>query len=150
MSIWLLGAVLAWVAYVWLNRSADKEKEQFVNRPSVILTPSKDLFVNQKYAVVGLLAYVQGASPISVYDEEANRIVQSTIFSLGLSLKEVEKYLKVSMNRNPEILCNRIFDSLSEIRDKKYLAELYKKSMRIARISGNTDCIDFVQDFLRS
>lgn len=142
-------AVLCFVGYVLLHQNADKSESQFSNRTSSISDSSRDLFTNQKYAIVGLLAYIQGSTPKSAYNEEANNIVQSTIFSLGLSRSEVEKYLKVSMNRNPDEIILQIVDSLKEIRDRHYLENLYQKSLQIAKISGDTYCIETTNEIFR-
>lgn len=82
--IFVLAALFAAAAF-WLRRSADKAEEVFVGRPAVISNPSKDLFTNQKYAIIGFLAYVQGASPLSAYDDEATLIMQDMARSLGLT-----------------------------------------------------------------
>ena len=102
------------------------------------------MFPNQKYAIVGLFASIQGASPITAYDEDVNKMVQSTIFSLGLSRAEVERYLQMSMSRNPERELNRIIDSLKEIRDKSYINMLYQKCIKIATISGDRETLAVV------
>ena len=68
-------------------------------------------------------------------------MVQSTIFSLGLSRADVEHYLSVSMKRDPEREVSRIIDSLKEIRDKRYIHELYEKCMKIARMTGDEDTL---------
>ena len=81
MGILIVLAVVLAAFSFWMYRSADKSEERFANRPSVITNPEKDLFSNQKYAIVKLLAFIQGASPLSAFNEEANRIAQSTIFS---------------------------------------------------------------------
>lgn len=78
----VIAAVLAVLSFL-LHRSANKSEEKFANRPFVITNPAKDLFSHQKYAIVGLFATIQGASPITAYDDDINKMVQSTIFSLG-------------------------------------------------------------------
>ncbi|MCI7313304.1 MAG: hypothetical protein MR541_03635 [Prevotella sp.] len=146
--LFIIAAVLL-IACISLHRSADKIDEKFANRPTIITNPSKDLFINQKYAVVKLLAFIQGASSASAFDDEANKIVQSTIFSLGLSQSEVEKILKHSMNRNPDDEMRRIFQSLDEIRDRDYLRNLYQKCLKVANISGDYDTIEATKDIFR-
>lgn len=146
MEILLIAAVLLAIACFYLHRSANKADERFENRPSVITNPSQDLFTNQKYAIVGLLAFIQGASPLSAYSNEANQIVQSTIFSLGLSQQDVEKYLKLAMKHDPERHMNRLINSLKEIRDRDYIKRLYDKSMRIANISGDEETKEMIND----
>lgn len=146
MEILLIIAVVLAIASFYLHRNADNAKEQFKNRPNVITNPSQDLFTNQKYAIVGLLAFIQGASPLSAYDKEANQIVQSTIFSLGLSQPDVERYLKLAMTHAPEEHMNRLIDSLKEIRDRDFIKRLYDKSMRIANISGDKETKEIVSN----
>ncbi len=144
METLIIIAIIGIVLFVLFHRSADKSAEKFANRPSVITNPSEDLFPNQKYAIVGLFASIQGASPITAYDEDVNKMVQSTIFSLGLSRAEVERYLQMSMSRNPERELNRIIDSLKEIRDKSYINMLYQKCIKIATISGDRETLAVV------
>ncbi len=131
--------------YIFRQVLVEKES-QFNNSPSTIYDPSEDLSTNQKYAIVGLLAYIQGSSPRSAYDSEANNIVQSTIFSLGLSKYEVKKYLQSSLHRNPEHSFYRIVDSLKEIQDRNYLKKLYPKALKIAKISGDIDTIKLTNE----
>ena len=147
--LFIIAAIL-FVVYILLHRSADKQEEKFANRPTIITNPATDLFTNEKYAIVKLLAFVQGASSASAFDDEANKIVQSTIFTLGLSQGEVEKLLKISMNHSPEVERRRIFDSLNEIRDKNFLRELYHKCDTVANISGDNDTIEMVRDIFES
>lgn len=147
--LFIIAAIL-FVVYILLHRSADKQEEKFANRPTIITNPATDLFTNEKYAIVKLLAFVQGASSASAFDDEANKIVQSTIFTLGLSQGEVEKLLKISMNHSPEVEMRRIFDSLNEIRDKNFLRELYHKCDTVANISGDNDTIEMVRDIFES
>ncbi len=141
MEILLIIAALLAIGSIWLHKSADKEKEKFRDRPATVVTPSQDLFPNQKYAIIRLMAYIQGASPKSAYDDEANRIMQSTVSSLGLSFSDVEKCLKASMNRDPEREINRILSSLDEIRDQDFKDGLYRKCLRIALISEDEEMI---------
>lgn len=136
----VIATVLAVLSFL-LHRSANKSEEKFANRPFVITNPAKDLFSHQKYAIVGLFATIQGASPITACNDDINKMVQSTIFSLGLSRADVEHYLSVSMKRDPEREFSRIIDSLKEIRDKRYIHELYEKCMKIARMTGDKDTL---------
>jgi hypothetical protein len=136
----VIAAVLAVLSFL-LYRSANKSEEKFANRPFVITNPAKDLFSHQKYAIVGLFATIQGASPITACHDDINKMVQSTIFSLGLSKADVEHYLSVSMKRDSEREFSRIIDSLKEIRDKRYIHELYEKCMKIARMTGDKDTL---------
>lgn len=143
MVILLLVFAAALIALsVYLHKSADAEEKRFANRPEVITNPKVDLFTNEKYAIVQLIAYVQGASPQSAFSSEANAIAESVFSSLGITNGEVEKLLKSQMNGNPERQAARIIGSLHEIRDKNYLKELYLKCMRIADISGDEETKD--------
>ena len=112
--VFLVIAIIMAVAAIMLQNKANKDKTKYVNRPSVISNPSSDLFYNQKYAIVSLLAYIQGASAISAYGDEANQIVWSTFSSMGLSKNDVEKMLRLSMNNNPDREINKIVASLKE------------------------------------
>lgn len=142
-------AILLAVAAFWLHRSADKSEERFANRLAVISEPAKDLFANQKYAIIKFLAYTQGASPLSAYDDEATRIIQDTARSLGLSQSEVIKCIKVSMSHDSEREMSRMLESLDEIRDRGFLKEICRKAMRIAHISGDTDAVGMVEAVMR-
>ena len=144
MGILFIIAVICAVAAILLHRSADKSEREFANRPFVIKDPSKDLFTNQKYAIVGLFALVQGASPLTAFDEDVSEMVQSVIFSLGLSRSDVERYMKNTMMSNPERGIHRIIDSLKEIRDKNYISELYYKCNKIALIGGDIETIEVI------
>ena len=146
VGILVIVAIVFAVLSFLMHRSADKDEERFANRPMVILNPENDLFDNQKYAVVGLLCYVQGASTLSAYDEVAGSIVQSTINSLGLTKSEVETYVKASLNQDPEQAMYDMVVSLKEIRDKKYLKLLYGKCNSIANISGDNDIKEVVKE----
>lgn len=137
--------ILGFIGAVSLKKNANKAAVQFTNRPTTIVNPEKDLFTNQKYAIVGILAFIQGASSQSAFDDEANRIIQNTISSLGLSRQEVEKYLRVSMNHSPEYQIDTIIGSLKEIRDHGYLVNLYQKCLKIARISGDNEIIEITK-----
>ena len=149
MWILLVIGILGLIFSFWLHKSADKMGEKYNNRPTVITDPAKDLYTNQKYAIVGILCMIQGASQSSAYSEEANNIVWSTIFSLGLSRNDVEKYLRSTMNDSPQYIVRRIKDSLREIRDKQYLEDIYKKCSRIATISGDYEIKLLADDLFR-
>lgn len=142
----LVLGVICLVGYFALHNSADKDDVKFQNRPTTITNLNSDLLTNQKYAIVGLLAYIQGSSSISAYSEEATKIVQSSIFSLGLSRSEVERYIKVSSSRDPENEIHKIVDSLKEIKDKQYIRELYNTSLKIAHISKDINTIDVTNE----
>lgn len=141
MEVLIIIAAIFVVLSFLLHRSANKAEQKFANRPSVIKNPAEDLFPNQKYAIVGLFATIQGASPITAFDDDINKMVQSTIFSLGLSRSDVEHYISVSMKRDPEREFCRIIDSLKEIRDKNYIRGLYEKCIKMARMTRNEDTL---------
>lgn len=130
---------LIFIGLLIFIRNSDKRDENFADRPLIINNPEKDLLINQKYAIVKLLAFVQGASPLSAYSDEADKIVQSIISSLGLSKWDVSKIIRISMSHNPEREIEQIFYSLKEIRDRRYLLDLYNICMAIARISKEKD-----------
>ena len=121
----------------------------FSGQQYIITNPAQDLFTNQKYAIIKLLAFIQGASPSSAFNDEVNQIAQSTIFSLGLSQSEVKKILNHSMSHNPELEIDRIIRSLSEIRDKNFLRNLYQKCIKIANISGDYDTIEATKEIFK-
>ena len=109
MEILIVLAILLALFSFWIHKSADKSEEKFANRPFVITNPAQDLFVNQKYAIVKLLAFIQGSSLQSIYDEESCRIIECTIDSLGLSHKEVERILRSSMHFGKKINLSEVF-----------------------------------------
>lgn len=107
---------------------------------------TKVLTDRQKHSVMELLAFVQGTSPLSIYDDEANMIFQETITSLGLTRIEVEKILRQSMSRDGESEADNIIDALHTIEDKEYLRSLYRKVLTVARISEDKDTIANVRN----
>ena len=149
LEIVIILGIICLVGYIGLSLSADKKAEHFANSPAVIPNPATDLYINEKYAIVQLLAFVQGASAASAFDDEANSIVQSTIISLGLSKNQVVKFLQVSMWHNPDREIDRMIMSLKEIRDRDYLRGIYKKCLRIADISGDYDMRMVVNEIFR-
>lgn len=48
-------AILLFIISVSLHKSADKIENRYNNRPSIITSPSSDLFTNQKYAIINIL-----------------------------------------------------------------------------------------------
>ena len=46
--VFIILAVVFFIISVSLHNSADKQEEKFNNRPSIITSPSNDLFTNQK------------------------------------------------------------------------------------------------------
>lgn len=67
VAVLIILAVVFFLISTSLHNSADKQEAKFKNRPSTITSPSNDLFTNQKYAIINILAYAQGANYISVY-----------------------------------------------------------------------------------
>lgn len=140
---------LIFIGLLIFIRNSDKRDENFADRPLVINNPEKDLLINQKYAIVKLLAFVQGSSPLSAYSDEADKIVQSIISSLGLSKLDVSKIIRISMSHNPEREIEQIFYSLEEIRDRRFLLDLYNICMAIARISKEKDVMIVLEHMFR-
>ncbi len=150
MVAFIIIVAIALVAFFMYSRKSEgKWEEAFRDRPSVIVDPDKDLSSDEKYAIVGMLAWIQGASPLSAYDDEANEITQSVVSSLGLSMRDVGKFLSVSLKRDPMREMKRIYSLLSGIRDKNYLADIYKKCMRIADISQDIEAKEVIEDIFR-
>ena len=145
-------AVLIILAFVFflismsLHNSADKQEAKFNNRPSTITSPSNDLFTNQKYAIINILAFVQGANSISAYSDEANSILNKWCSKLGLTKTDVEKSIRHSMSLSPERSVQIIRDSMIEIKDKAFVRSVYRDVDRIAQISGDIDTIEFIKE----
>ena len=145
-------AVLIILAFVFflismsLHNSADKQEAKFNNRPSTITSPSNDLFTNQKYAIINILAFAQGANSISAYSDEANSILNKWCSKLGLTKTDVEKSIRHSMSLSPERSVQIIRDSMIEIKDKAFVRSVYRDVDRIAQISGDTDTIEFMKE----
>lgn len=144
--ILIILAIVFFFISMSLHNSADKQEEKFKNRPSVITSPSNDLFTNQKYAVINILAFAQGANSMSAYSNEANEIVNNWLLKLGLSKAEMEKSIQVSMSLPPERSVQIIRDSLIEIKDKDFVRSVTRDVNRIAQISGDEDTIDFMEE----
>lgn len=130
-----------------LHNSADEQEAKFNNRPSTIASPLVDLLVNQKFAIVNILAFAQGATSSSAYSDEANTIVNQWLSKLGLSKSDMEKSIRLSMSCSPERSFQRIRESMLEIKDKAFVHSVYCDVQRIAQISGDQDTIEFVEDF---
>ena len=129
-----------------LHNSADKQEAKFNNRPSTITSPSNDLFTNQKYAIINILAFAQGANSISAYSDEANSILNKWCSKLGLTKTDVEKSIRHSMSLSPERSVQIIRDSMIEIKDKAFVRSVYRDVDRIAQISGDIDTIEFMKE----
>ena len=146
VAVLIILAVVFFLISMSLHNSADKQEAKFNNRPSTITSPSNDLFTNQKYAIINILAYAQGANYISVYSDEANSIVDKWCSKLGLTKTDVEKSIRHSMSLSPERSVQIIRDSMIEIKDKAFVRSVYRDVDRIAQISGDIDTIEFMKE----
>lgn len=138
--------IVLFIISVSLHNSANKQEAKFNNRPSVITSLSNDLFPNQKYAIINILAFAMGANPISAYSDEANEILNQWSSKLGLSKEDMERSIRVSMSYPPERSIQIIRDSLLEIRDKTFIRSVYRDVEHIAQISGDPDTIEFTKE----
>lgn len=143
----IIFAIVLFIISVSLHNSADKQKEIFKNRPSIIIDPLSDLLANQKYAIINILAFVQGTNYVSAYNDEANRILNQWLLKLGLSQAEAEKSIRLSMSLSPEKSIYIMRDSINEIKDKAFVRSVYRDVVRIARISGDEENVEFVTYF---
>ena len=146
VTILIILAVVFFLISMYLNNSADKQEAKFKNRPSTITSPSNDLFMNQKYAIINILAFAQGANSISAYSDEANSILNKWCSKLGLTKTDVEKSIRHSMSLSPERSVQIIRDSMIEIKDKAFVRSVYRDVDRIAQISGDIDTIEFMKE----
>ena len=146
VAVLIILAVVFFLISMSLHNSADKQEAKFNNRPSTITSPSNDLFTNQKYAIINILAFAQGANYISVYSDEANSIVDKWFSKLGLTKTDVEKSIRHSMSLSPERSVQIIRDSMIEIKDKAFVRSVYRDVDRIAQISGDIDTIEFMKE----
>ena len=146
VTILIILAVVFFLISMYLNNSADKQEAKFKNRPSTITSPSNDLFTNQKYAIINILAFAQGANSISAYSDEANSILNKWCSKLGLTKTDVEKSIRHSMSLSPERSVQIIRDSMIEIKDKAFVRSVYRDVDRIAQISGDIDTIEFMKE----
>lgn len=126
--------VLAWLAVRHVHNQYYKAK----------FDSPQHLSADQAYAVMGLLAFIQGSSPSSAYSSEATQIVQSMICKLGLSQQDVEKYLKSSLNSAPDECINRLINSLKGIQDHDFMQRLRDNCTRIAEISDNKEIKEMI------
>lgn len=146
VAVLIILAVVFFLISTSLHNSADKQEAKFKNRPSTITSPSNDLFTNQKYAIINILAYAQGANYISVYSDEATSIVDKWCSKLGLTKTDVEKSIRHSMSLSPERSVQIIRDSMIEIKDKAFVRSVYRDVDRIAQISGDIETIEFIKE----
>ena len=146
VAVLIILAVVFFLISLSLHNSADKQEAKFNNRPSTITSPSNDLFMNQKYAIINILAFAQGANSISAYSDEANSILNKWCSKLGLTKTDVEKSIRHSMSLSPERSVQIIRDSMIEIKDKAFVRSVYRDVDRIAQISGDIDTIEFMKE----
>ena len=146
VAVLIILAVVFFLISMSLHNSADKQEAKFNNRPSIITSPSNDLFTNQKYAIINILAFAQGANSISAYSDEANSILNKWCSKLGLTKTDVEKSIRHSMSLSPERSVQIIRDSMIEIKDKAFVRSVYRDVDRIAQISGDIDTIEFIKE----
>lgn len=134
------------IVLLFIIVSGHKQEAKFNNRPSTIISPSTDLFTNQKYAIIHILALTMGANSSSAYSDEAYAIVNQWLSKLGLTKTDMEKSIRVSMSYSPERSFRIIRDSLIEIRDKNFIRLVYRDVQRIAQISGDQDTIESMNE----
>ena len=146
VAVLIILAVVFFLISMSLHNSADKQEAKFNNRPSTITSPSNDLFTNQKYAIINILAFAQGANSISAYSDEVNSILNKWCSKLGLTKTDVEKSIRHSMSLSPERSVQIIRDSMIEIKDKAFVRSVYRDVDRIAQISGDIDTIEFIKE----
>lgn len=146
VAVLIILAIVFFFISVSLHNSADKQEEKFNNRPLTITSPSNDLFTNQKYAIINILAFAQGANSVSAYSDETNGILNQWLSKLGLSQVEAEKAIRLSMSLPPERSVQIIRDSMVEIKDKAFVRSVYHDVEHIAQISGDEDTIEFMKD----
>lgn len=146
VAVLIILAIVFFFISVSLHNSADKQEEKFNNRPLKITSPSNDLFTNQKYAIINILAFAQGANSVSAYSDEANGILNQWLSKLGLSHVEAEKAIRLSMSLPPERSVQIIRDSMVEIKDKAFVRSVYHDVEHIAQISGDEDTIEFMKE----
>ena len=146
VAVLIFLAVVFFLISMSLHNSADKLEAKFNNRPSTITSPSNDLFTNQKYAIINILAFAQGANSISAYSDEANSILNKWCSKLGLTKTDIEKSIRHSMSLSPERSVQIIRDSMIEIKDKAFVRSVYRDVDRIAQISGDIDTIEFMKE----
>ena len=146
VAVLIILAVVFFLISMSLHNSADKQEAKFNNRPSTITSPSNDLFTNQKYAIINILAFAQGANSISAYSDEANSILNKWCSKLGLTKTDVEKSIRHSMSLSPERSVQIIRDSMIEIKDKAFVRSVYRDVDRIAQISGDIETIEYIKE----
>lgn len=148
LAVLIIIAIVLILISFSLHKSADEHERKFDQRPSVILSPSRDLFKNQKYAIVNFLGFVLGTNAVSAYDERSNMIFEHWMSKLELSKKDAENSMRVSMSFSPERSIQIMRDSLCEIKDKNFVRSVFNDARTIAEVSGNGDIINFIDNFL--
>ena len=127
------------------NKGENSKKVRWVDVSNAKKNTLTELSPNQKYAIVQLVACVQGASSLSAFSDEANNISEQIFLSIGLSKQDVgrhlEKHMKSTMYGDPEQQFQNMLINLKSISDKDFLNGLYKKCMRIAEISKDMETI---------
>lgn len=146
VAVLIILSVVFFLISISLHNSADKQEAKFNNRPSTITSPSNDLFTNQKYAIINILAFAQGANSISAYSDKANSILNKWCSKLGLTKTDVEKSIRHSMSLSPDRSVQIIRDSMIEIKDKAFVRSVYRDVDRIAQISGDINTIEFMKE----
>jgi len=144
----IIGVVVYFIIHSLLNEKFDNDMKKYhESLPTHIVNPATDLRTNQKYAVLRILAWVQGCSPLTAYglcgDEISGRIFKS----LGISKEDAAHVLQLDMRRDPEKVLQQIFNCLDEIRDRQYLRNLGHDLYRLAELSGDTESADALQSF---
>ena len=143
MAAFIIPAIVFFLISVFLR---NKHEENFIDRLPMITSPPSDLSKNQKYAIIDILAFALGTNPVSIYNDEANGILNHWCSKLGLSKAEAEESIRLSMSFSPEKSSQIIRSSIAEIRDKTFVRSVYHDVERIAQISGDEDTIEFVKD----
>lgn len=159
-AVFIILAIVCFVFYLALHKSANKDNAPHIwveqnnmkstnVKTDMITNLSMGLSTKQKYAVVQLLACIQGASPLSAFGDEANNISERIFSSMGLSKQDVGIFLEEQMNStisgNPEQQFQNMLSALKSIKDKTFLNNLYQKCMRIAEISGDVETISMTK-----
>lgn len=132
---------------LWNEKIDNDSQKYYASLPMHITNPATDLRTNQKFAVLRILAFVQGCSPKTAYGFGGNEISQTIFNSLGISREEAVRVLKVDMYKDPEKVFQEIFDCLDEIRDRQYLKNLGDDLWDLALISGDPEAPEAIKNF---
>lgn len=112
--------------------------------PLKISNPATDLTLEQRYAIMGLIAFIQGFSPNSAYSEDANEIAESTASMLGLSFSQVASYLQSNRDNGTKLIRR-----LKSIRDRDFMDSIYTKCHTIARISLKIEAEEILDNIFK-